>query len=246
MQYYDFPSVSMRAAVHPLMRAGVDGFKASLAHPPPASVATSQCPLLSLLSLCCQEQGQGQLPLPLPCSWLAAAPAHPCAPACQLVAQVDKILDTGHFASLEGRLPWADIADMDKYFYWDKSHPTDGGHEVLAELLASVVLRAVAEVEAEGEAAAAAAAAAAGKGAGAAEAEAREAAAAAATAAFDGHLQLWPRGSRMDAARGKKGGNKGEKEGLDSLPAPMIPGTTDAATTLCAIQVPTGRAARSW
>lgn len=162
-------------------------------------------------------------------------------PACLPVLQVDRILDSGHFASLEGRLPRANIADMDKYFYWDKSHPTDGGHEVLAELLASVVLRAVAEVEAEGEAAAAAAiavtaaATAAGGGAGAAAAAGREAAPAA--AAFDSHLQLWPRGSRMDGADGKQG--SGKRGGVDSLPAPMIPGTTDGSTTRCAIQVRT-------
>lgn len=80
----------------------------------------------------------------------------------------------------------------------DKSHPTDAGHQVLAELLASALLRAVAEEAAPPDAAKSAAG-----------------------------LAAWPTGSRLDGASRRQ---------LE-LPTPMIPGNTDASTTLCAIQV---------
>lgn len=80
----------------------------------------------------------------------------------------------------------------------DKSHPTDAGHQVLAELLASALLRAVAEESTPPGAAKAAAG-----------------------------LAAWQSGSRLEGASSKQA----------ALPPPMIPGNSDASTTLCAIQV---------
>lgn len=108
------------------------------------------------------------------------------------------MLDRGWNPTLGGRIPRADPKHASSYFYWDKSHPTDAGHQVLAELLASALLRAVAEEAAPP---------------GAAEAAAGQAA--------------WQRGSRLEGASKRQ----------PALPPPMIPGSSDASTTLCAIQV---------
>ncbi|KAL4423775.1 hypothetical protein ABPG75_001076 [Micractinium tetrahymenae] len=136
-QYYDFPAISVRSTVHPLMRAGIKNFR------------------------------------------------------------IDRVLDKGWNPTLGGRIPRANPKHASSYFYWDKSHPTDAGHQVLAELLASALLRAVAE----------------------------ESAPPGATQAAAG-LAAWRKGSRLEDASRKQ----------PALPPPMIPGNSDAATTLCAIQ----------
>ncbi|KAL4421917.1 hypothetical protein ABPG77_005201 [Micractinium sp. CCAP 211/92] len=82
-QYYDIPTVSLRAATHQLMQAGVPGFK------------------------------------------------------------VDKVLRRKS-KSLGGKsIPVAAAKERDDYFYADGAHPSDRGHQALAELLSSLLIRAV-------------------------------------------------------------------------------------------------------
>lgn len=117
-------------------------------------------------------------------------------PLPSLALQTDRVFNTGYLPRLRGRLPLGDPRHIADYFYWDKSHPTDTGHKALAELLASVVLRAAMEASAPRTAAAAAG------------------------------LGAWERGSRL-----------GAQDGGLLLPPAMIPGNSDAATSLCALQV---------
>ncbi|PSC72893.1 photosystem II reaction cent isoform B [Micractinium conductrix] len=101
-QYYDMPSPSVRAAVWPLMRAGVAPFK------------------------------------------------------------VSRVIKPGQVTPNGVKLPVAEPGTERQYYFYDRVHPSDTGHQVMAELLAGVVLQAAARVQA----AAAAAAAAAGDGGG--------------------------------------------------------------------------------
>ncbi|KAL4448549.1 hypothetical protein ABPG75_005768 [Micractinium tetrahymenae] len=141
-KYYDIPAASVRAAVHPLMRAGLERFK---------------------VNAMADEQDDGS---------------------------------------------------ADSFFYADKSHPGDGGHQVLAELLAAMVLRAAAAAAAGPEAATAQAG-----------------------------LGAWPAGSRLDglsaptaatAAERAAGGAAGGSAAV--LPLPMVPSLAESETRLCSIQ----------
>ena len=67
--------------------------------------------------------------------------------------QTDHVLIDSLSGSLNGRLPRAPASKASNYFYHDKSHPTDGGHKVLAELLAGALLRALGDAAQPGAAA---------------------------------------------------------------------------------------------
>ena len=67
--------------------------------------------------------------------------------------QTDRVLIDSLSGSLNGRIPRAPLSRSAEYFFWDKSHPTDGGHKVLAELLAGALLRALGDEAQPGEAA---------------------------------------------------------------------------------------------
>eukprot|EP00887_Chlorella_sp_A99_P003432 scaffold7.g3432.t1 len=144
--YYDVPSLSMRAAVHPLIRAGVPGFKV--------------------------DKLAGFDPSRAPCFRETAPPE----------AKAD-------------------------YLYGDCVHPSDTGHQAMADLLIAVVQRA---------AAAEAVAALGGRGA-------PELAAAAAVLASGA-------GRQRAAARGRPGG------AVQPLPPPLQSGVVDAPTSLCLMQ----------
>ncbi|KAL4421052.1 hypothetical protein ABPG77_007527 [Micractinium sp. CCAP 211/92] len=57
--------------------------------------------------------------------------------------KADKVLNQNQ-VTMSGRpIPVAAPEERDAYFYYDRSHPADGGHRVIAELIASLLMRAV-------------------------------------------------------------------------------------------------------
>lgn len=137
--YYDLPSISMRAALYHLMRQGLPGFKvraAAALHSRSRGAATAAVPWRLE-----KEQPLAMHPLTL-------------TPPPPLHAQTEKVWDAGKVTPLGYTLPQCEGGgkrgmpkgpDCFAYFYGDRTHPNDGGHQILAELLAGLVMHAADE-----------------------------------------------------------------------------------------------------
>lgn len=62
--------------------------------------------------------------------------------------KADKVLNQNQVTMSGKPIPVAEPEERDAYFYYDRSHPADGGHRVIAELIASLLMRAVEREEA--------------------------------------------------------------------------------------------------
>lgn len=216
--YYDLPVVSVRAALHPLFRDDVPGFKVrracglvcvrlgwlagrlaagliSAAVPPPTTATphasarpAARCPLLATC-VACTSAAHPALPRPAPQTG-------------KVWSKWNRETTTG------GEIPRAAEEEQDEYWYYDRTHPNDRGHAMMAELVGGVLARALDE-QARGVTAQ--------------------------------QLGAWPvarSGASGEGAadEGAAGGSAEGKEGFDELPPPMVPGNAEAPTSLCAIQ----------
>lgn len=121
--YYDLPSVSVRAGLHRLMQARVPGFQVSRGG--------------RWRRACGIRARPTHWPRSLSHAW---PPPHPC-------AQTDRVWDhrAGGATPSGIKLQVAAEEERDLFFYGDRTHPNDRGHQMLAEMLAYLVLRAAEE-----------------------------------------------------------------------------------------------------
>lgn len=118
--YYDLPSLSVRAALHPLMRNGVDGFKVGWVC---QATAASSCPLRQmreqrwlscrvwLLLLLLIPSTRGAAPALLQTLFICLAPPSP---------QVDKVTQRNRHMPNGRALPAATAEERDSFFYADR------------------------------------------------------------------------------------------------------------------------------
>ncbi|KAI3436557.1 hypothetical protein D9Q98_005973 [Chlorella vulgaris] len=146
-------------------------------------------------------------------------------------------------------LPVAQPGTEGDYFYYDKVHPSDVGHQVMAELLAGVMMQAVQNVASASASAAAAATIPAGMPVaanllgGSSSSSSSDGSSSDGSSSSSGgsssdgsslRLGSQPK-SNDEQASGVEGGSEQAAPELMLLP-PMIPGNADVPTTVCAIQ----------